>query len=128
LPLGLEVLTDPLAVDVVIRNLLENALAAVAPLGGGSIALSARSLNGEVELAVRDRGVGFEATDRARLFKKFSRLHPRGGSGYYGTGLGLFIVRRLMQLAGGRVDAQSNGTGRGARFVLAWPAAPTRVS
>ena len=127
-PPGLEVLADPLAVDVVIRNLLENALAAVAPLGGGGIALSARSLNGEIELAVRDSGVGFDVTDRARLFKKFSRLHPSGGSGYYGTGLGLFIVRRLMQLAGGRVDAQSDGAGRGARFVLAWPAAPTKAS
>lgn len=127
-PRGLTVLADPLAVDVVVRNLLENALAAVAPLGGGTIALTARSLNGEIELAVRDSGVGFELADRSRLFQKFSRLHPGGGSGYYGTGLGLFIVRRLMQLAGGRVDARSDGVSQGALFVLAWPAAPTGAS
>jgi signal transduction histidine kinase len=121
---GLTVLADPLAVDVVIRNLVENAIAAVAPVGGGTITLSARRANGEIELAVKDTGVGFRPVDGAQLFKKFSRLHPGGGSSYYGTGLGLFIVRRMMQLAGGRVSAHSDGVGQGALFVLAWPMAP----
>jgi signal transduction histidine kinase len=121
---GIYVLADPLALDVVVRNLLENAIAAVTPVGGGAIALSARRLDGEVELSVRDTGVGFRPADAAELFKKFSRLHPGGGSSYYGTGLGLFIVRRLMQLADGRVSAHSDGVGQGAQFVLAWPAAP----
>lgn len=125
-PRGLTVLADPLAVDVVVRNLLENALAAVAAVAGGSVNFAARAANGEVELSVRDSGVGFRAEDSARLFKKFSRLHPGGGSSDYGTGLGLFIVRRLMQLTGGRVSAQSVGVGQGALFVLAWPAAPER--
>jgi signal transduction histidine kinase len=123
-PRGLTALADPLAVDVVIRNLVENAIAAVAPVGGGTITLSARRVNGEIELSVRDTGVGFRPADGARLFKKFSRLHPAGGSSYYGTGLGLFIVRRMMQLAGGRVSAHSDGVGQGALFVLAWPMAP----
>lgn len=123
-PRGLTVLADPLAVDVVVRNLLENALAAVAAVSGGSVMFAARAANGEVELSVRDSGVGFRADDSARLFKKFSRLHPGGGSSYYGTGLGLFIVRRLMQLTGGRVSAHSVGVGQGALFVLSWPAAP----
>jgi signal transduction histidine kinase len=125
IPRGLEVLADPLAMDVVIRNLLENALAAVASAGGGSIALTGRRLNGEIELAVRDSGVGFKPADRPLLFKKFSRLHSGAGSSYYGTGLGLFIVRRLMQLTGGRVLAQSDGVGQGATFVLTWPETST---
>jgi signal transduction histidine kinase len=120
---GLYVVSDPLALDVVVRNILENALAAVTPLGGGSIALSARALNGEVELSVRDSGVGFRPADSARLFERFTRLHPRGGSGHYGTGLGLFIVHRLMHLGQGRVSAHSEGVGQGAHFVLTWPAA-----
>lgn len=122
-PRGLEVLADPLAVDVVIRNLVENALAAIAPVGGGTITLSARRTNGEIELSVRDTGVGFRPADSAQLFKKFSRLQQPGGSTYYGTGLGLFIVRRMMQLAGGRVSAHSAGVGQGALFVLTWPMA-----
>jgi signal transduction histidine kinase len=120
---GLYVLTDPLALDVIVRNILENALAAVTPVGGGRIAVSARAGNGEVELSVRDSGVGFRPADGPRLFEKFTRLHPGGGSGYYGTGLGLYIVRRLMHLAQGRVTAESAGVGQGACFVLTWPAA-----
>lgn len=121
---GLHVMSDPLALDVVIRNLLENALAAVAPIGGGTITLVARRVEGEVELAVKDSGVGFRPADGARLFEKFTRLHPGGGGSYYGTGLGLYIVRRLMHLAGGRVSAHSDGVGQGAQFVLTWPVAP----
>lgn len=120
---GLYVMADPLALDVVVRNLLENAIAAVAPIGGGSISLTARRLDGEIELSVRDSGVGFRPADGSRLFEKFTRLHPGGGSTYFGTGLGLYIVRRLMQLAGGRVSAHSEGVGQGANFVLAWPIA-----
>jgi signal transduction histidine kinase len=125
---GLYVASDPLALDVVVRNILENALAAVTPLGGGSIALSARALNGEVELSVRDSGVGFRPADGARIFERFTRLHPRGGGGHYGTGLGLFIVHRLMHLGQGRVSAHSEGVGQGAHFVLIWPAAPGQRS
>jgi signal transduction histidine kinase len=121
---GMYVMADPLALDVVVRNLLENAIAAVTPVGGGTISLSARRTDGEVELSVRDTGVGFRPTDGARLFEKFTRLHPGGGSSYFGTGLGLYIVRRLMHLAGGRVSAHSEGVGQGAKFVLAWPVAP----
>ena len=120
---GLYALADPLALDVIVRNILENALAAVAPSGDGSIVVSARAGNGEVELSVKDSGVGFAPADGARLFEKFTRLHP-GGGGHYGTGLGLYIVSRLMQLAQGRVTAESAGVGQGARFVLTWPAAP----
>ena len=119
---GLQVMADPLALDVILRNLLENALAAVAPVGGGNIAFTGRrTAGGEVELAVRDSGVGFRSGDATRLFHKFTRLHPGGGSSHFGTGLGLYIVRRLMQLAGGRVSAQSPGAGQGAMFVLTWP-------
>jgi signal transduction histidine kinase len=121
---GMYVMADPLALDVVVRNLLENAIAAVAPVGGGTISLTARRTDGEVEMSVRDTGVGFRPADGSRLFEKFTRLHPGGGSSYFGTGLGLYIVRRLMHLAGGRVSAHSEGVGQGAQFVLAWPVAP----
>ena len=120
----LYVVSDPLALDVVVRNVLENALAAVQSGGGagtGSIAIAARAGNGEVELSVQDSGVGFQPAEGARLFQKFTRLN--GGAGYYGTGLGLFIVRRLMELAQGRVSAHSDGVGQGAKLTLTWPAA-----
>ena len=119
----LQVLSDPLALDVVVRNILENALVALGPGGGGSIDLEARAAGAQVELAVRDSGVGF--ADGARLFEKFSARHK--GAGNSGTGLGLFIVRQLMQLGGGSVSAHSDGPGKGASFVLSWPAAAGRA-
>ncbi len=128
IPRGVYVLADPLALDVVMRNLLENAVAAVTPVGGGTVKIEGRRTNAEVELTVRDSGVGFKSGDDVRLFEKFTRLHPGGGSSYFGTGLGLFIVRRLMQLAGGRVSAHSDGLGQGAQFTLAWPAAPAEAA
>jgi signal transduction histidine kinase len=119
---GLQVLADPLALDVILRNLIENALAAVAPVGGGTVVFTGRRAGGEVELAIRDSGVGFRPADAGLLFHKFTRLHPGGGGSHFGTGLGLYIVRRMMALANGRVSAQSGGVGQGATFVLAWPA------
>ena len=74
---GLCVQSDPLALDVVLRNVLENALAAVQAAGGGRIEVQARAANGEVQLTVRDSGVGFRPADGARLFEKFTRLHGR---------------------------------------------------
>jgi signal transduction histidine kinase len=117
----LQVHSDPLALDVVVRNILENALVALGPGGGGTIDLDARAAGAQVELVVRDSGVGFAPADSARLFEKFSARHK--GAGNSGTGLGLFIVRQLMQLAGGSVSAHSNGLGKGASFVLSWPSA-----
>ena len=102
--------------------MLENALAAVKSAGGGHIALSAHATDHEVELVVRDSGVGFAPGEATRLFQKFTRL--RSGAGYFGTGLGLYIVRRLMELAHGRVSAHSDGVGQGASVRLTWPAAP----
>ena len=123
---GLCVQSDPLALDVVLRNVLENALAAVQAAGGGRIEVQARAANGEVHLTVRDSGVGFGAADGARLFEKFTRLH--GSAGHYGTGLGLFIVRRMMELAHGRVSAHSAGVGQGAQLELTWPAAAAALA
>ena len=118
----LTVVSDPLALDAVVRNVLENALAAVKGARGGRIDLSARATAEEVELLVHDSGVGFAPDEGSKLFQKFTRL--RSGSSYYGTGLGLYIVRRLMELAHGRVSAHSDGVGRGASVRLTWPSAP----
>lgn len=119
---GLLIPADPLALDVILRNLLENALAAVAPVGGGSVTFTGRRAGGEAQLLIRDSGVGFRPADAGRLFQKFTRLHPGGGSSRLGTGLGLYIVRQLMQLAAARISARSDGIGQGAEFVLTWPA------
>ena len=131
MPRGLQVLADPLAVDVVVRNLLENAMAAVAPVGGGTITLARAAVKRRSRADhPRQRRRLSSQVDSARLFKKFSRLHPGGGSSHYGHGLGLFIVRRLMQLAGGACQRAQRrcGAGRSVRAHVADGAGGKRVT
>src|SRR5256884_7210341 len=80
---GLYVVSDPLALDVVVRNILENALAAVTPLGGGRIPLSARAPKGEGELSVRGSRGGLLRGGGRRRFARVTRLDPRGGRRHY---------------------------------------------
>jgi two-component system CheB/CheR fusion protein len=83
------------------------------------------SLNApEVELWVRDTGMGIDAELLPRLFEPFSQadrtLHRASG----GLGLGLALVKGLVELHGGRVEASSEGPGRGAEFVVRLPTVP----
>ena len=122
-PADLDVFADPVATDGVIRNLVDNAVAALAPMKGGAISIIGRRVGGAVELAVRDTGIGFEPAEAERLFEKFVRLDTSGGRDAAGTGLGLYIVRRFMHFENGDAKAHSEGPGRGATFTVTWPAA-----
>jgi signal transduction histidine kinase len=118
----LHVLADPVAADAVLRNLLENAVASLGPKGGGTVAITARPEGTHVATEVRDSGVGFDPADAPALFEKFALAEAAYRSGER-TGLGLYIVDRLMQLGGGSVRARSNGIGHGATFTVLWPKA-----
>lgn len=119
---GVAALADPVAVDAVVRNVLENAIASVGAVGGGTVTVTAGEADGEARVAIVDSGVGFDPADAGRLFEKFGFIDLAYRAGER-TGLGLYIVRRLMQLGGGEVRAESAGLGHGARFVLSWPRA-----
>lgn len=121
-PAGVTVLADPIAVDAALRNVLENAIASVGAVGGGTVTVRAEDDGRDVQVAVSDSGVGFDPADAGRLFEKFGFIDLAYRAGER-TGLGLYIVRRLMQLGGGEVRAESDGLGHGARFVLRWPRA-----
>lgn len=120
---GLDVRADPMAVDGVLRNLIENAMSAMTPTGGGTVTIRGRRDNGAAMLDISDTGVGFEPAEGAKLFDKFFRIDNHGGRDAAGTGLGLFIVRRFMHLENGQVRAHSAGPGKGATFTVSWPAA-----
>jgi signal transduction histidine kinase len=118
----LEIRADAMAVDTVIRNLVENAMSAMAPNGGGTISIKGRFTGDEAELEVTDSGIGFEPEVGPKLFEKFFRIDNHGGRDAAGTGLGLFIVHRFMHFENGHVRAHSAGAGKGATFTVSWPA------
>jgi signal transduction histidine kinase len=105
----------------VLRNLLDNALKACVAGGGRSITLRAARSAGSVELAVVDDGIGFPPEDAAMIFEKFYRVGDELRRSMPGTGLGLYIVKRLIEQSGGTIVAQSLGPKRGAAVTIRWP-------
>ena len=120
-PDDLSVRADRDGMRIVIRNLLHNAIKA-SPAGATVRVRGARA-DGHVTLEVRDDGTGFPPGESARLFEKFYRIDREERGRMQGTGLGLYLVRRHVELELGTVRAESAGPGRGATFTARWPAA-----
>jgi signal transduction histidine kinase len=121
-PTDLVLDVDPVVVETGLRNLLDNALKSCVAANSGSIVVRGRRGGGRIELAVVDDGLGFAPEDAGTLFEKFQRLGDELRRATPGTGLGLYIVRRLVELSGGNVHAHSDGVGKGATIALRWAA------
>jgi signal transduction histidine kinase len=112
---------DPDRLREAVDNLISNAIK-YSPLGG-HIELSMSAASDHVLIRVRDEGAGLSAEDISRVFGRFQRLSARPTGGESSTGLGLSIVKRIVELHGGRISAESPGPGRGATFTIRLPAA-----
>ena len=123
IPAGLEIAADPAAANTVLRNLIDNALRSSTAAGSQEIRLVGEKRGSFVELVVADDGVGFEPALAEKLFEKFYRPGDELRRTSKGTGLGLYVVRRFVELERGWVTAGSPGPGCGATFTAAWPAA-----
>jgi signal transduction histidine kinase len=110
---------DPDRLREAIDNLLSNAIK-YSPVGG-HIELTMSVTDAHIVIAVADEGAGLSEEDISRLFGRFQRLSARPTGGESSTGLGLSIVKRIVELHGGRAGAQSNGPGRGATFTIRLP-------
>ncbi len=106
---------------IVVANLLSNAVRHGEP--GGEIRLTARRDGSSFTVSVWNRGRGFTDAERARLFGKFSRLDAGEPRDRWGSGLGLYTCRRIVELHGGRIRAESE-PGRWASFEFTVPQAP----
>jgi signal transduction histidine kinase/CheY-like chemotaxis protein len=113
---------DPDRLREAVDNLVSNAIK-YSP-AGSPVVVAVRPRENEVEVSVRDRGPGLSPEDMDRLFGRFQRLSAKPTGGESSTGLGLFIVKRIVELHGGRVAAHSDGIGQGATFALVLPWEP----
>jgi PAS domain S-box-containing protein len=117
---GLAVSGDLVRLTQILSNLLDNA-AKYTPTRG-EIWLTLRRTNGEVEISVRDNGRGIEAEQLPHIFDFFRHTDHSLVRSSSGLGVGLGLVRRLVELHGGRIVARSAGLGLGAQFDVTLPA------
>jgi PAS domain S-box-containing protein len=115
----IECFGDPMRLTQVVVNILNNA-AKYTP-DGGDIRLSTERFGARVELRVQDSGRGIERDALDRVFDLFMQVDPNSGSALGGLGVGLALVRRIIELHGGSVQAVSDGLGKGSEFVVRLP-------
>ncbi|HSB70870.1 MAG TPA: HAMP domain-containing sensor histidine kinase [Candidatus Methylomirabilis sp.] len=115
------VLADPDKLTQILTNLTSNAIK-YSPQGG-AITISVTAADGTVRVSVADQGLGLARDELPRLFERFHRVQDETRRQIPGTGLGLYITRRLVELQDGRIWADSAGPGKGSTFHVELPAA-----
>ena len=119
LPLGLpDVYLDPVRIKQVLYNLLSNAIKFTPR--GGSVELSATVHGAALSVSCKDTGIGIRPEHLPRLFREFEQLEALGGGKPEGTGLGLALTKRLVELHGGSISAESR-PGAGSTFTFTLP-------
>jgi hypothetical protein len=118
---AIPVVGDSLRLTQVLVNILNNA-AKYTP-EGGDIWLTVAVRSADVEVRIRDNGRGLERAMLERVFDLFVQADPHSGGALGGLGVGLALVRRVVELHGGNVQARSDGIGRGSEFVVRLPVA-----
>jgi signal transduction histidine kinase len=117
--LDLTVAGDPVRLEQVVSNLAANAVKFTP--AGGSVLVALKRVEDDVQLSVRDSGIGIDAESLPHVFDWFWQGDSPQNSSPAGLGLGLGIVRQLVEVHGGSVRAESEGHGHGARFVITLP-------
>jgi two-component system, chemotaxis family, CheB/CheR fusion protein len=110
---------DRLRIVQVLANLLSNAIKYTP--GGGEIALGAKLSGNRVTITIADNGIGIEADQIGRMFEMYEQ-GQRGTDPSQGLGIGLALVKNIVELHGGKVEATSAGTGKGTEFRVILPA------
>src|SRR3989440_62745 len=110
---------DPTRLTQALANVLGNA--AKYTDHGGRITITASQKGTEAEVQVRDSGIGIPAQMLPSIFDLFTQLDRSSGPAQSGLGIGLALVRRLVEMHGGTVTARSDGAGRGSEFVIRLP-------
>jgi signal transduction histidine kinase len=118
-PLNAPVAGDPSRLQQVFWNLLNNAIKFTPK--GGRVQVLLKRVNSQVEVSVVDTGEGISDEFLPYIFDRFKQVDASTTRRYRGLGLGLSLVKQLVELHGGTVRAKSDGPGRGATFVASLP-------
>jgi PAS domain S-box-containing protein len=110
---------DPARLGQVFVNLVNNASKYTDR--GGHIRLAVERQGGDVLASVRDNGIGIAADQLPDIFNLFSQVEGALHKSQGGLGIGLTLVKRLVELHGGRIEARSEGSGKGSEFVVRLP-------
>jgi CheY-like chemotaxis protein/anti-sigma regulatory factor (Ser/Thr protein kinase) len=116
---------DPMRLQQVIWNLLTNAVKFTPAGGWVRIAVTQRESN--VEVSVSDNGEGLDPALRPHMFERYRQADGSSTRAHGGLGLGLAIVKNLVELHRGRVEAHSEGRGKGSMFTVSLPLEPARA-
>ncbi|MES1175872.1 MAG: PAS domain-containing protein [Myxococcales bacterium] len=108
---------DQLRLVEVFQNLLDNAVKFSAGVPNAHVEVLAEQVDGEIVVRVRDNGIGIDARHRHKLFGLFEKLHPD----LEGTGIGLALVKRIIDVHGGQIWIESAGPGRGTTVSFTLP-------
>lgn len=118
-PEPLRVSGDGSRLQQIAWNLLQNAIKFTPP--GGRVDVELRRVDDQVELQVRDTGIGIPESFLPHVFERFSQQDGSASRVHGGLGLGLAISRQLVELHGGQIEARSAGTNQGATFTVRLP-------
>jgi PAS domain S-box-containing protein len=113
---------DPVRLQQVVWNLLSNAIKFTPR--GGRVQIRSERVNSHLEIVVSDTGQGISADFLPHVFDRFRQADQKTSRQHGGMGLGLAIVRHLVELHGGTVSAASEGEGKGATFTVMLPITP----
>jgi PAS domain S-box-containing protein len=116
---------DPSRIEQVLWNLLSNAIKYTEP--GGHIAMEIEHVDGRATIRVRDDGIGISPEMLPRVFDLFVQVERRSTRAQGGLGVGLSLVKNLVELHGGTVSVESAGNNLGSEFVVTLPASPVPV-
>ena len=117
-PLHLQ--ADPTKLTMAIENLISNAVKYTPE--GGTITITARRRQNEVQIAVKDTGKGIPVKEMPKLFKRFNRMKSAVADQVPGTGLGLYLTKLVVELHGGTIAVES-AEDKGSTFTITLPAA-----
>jgi CheY-like chemotaxis protein len=120
------IMSDVTRLRQILINLLSNAIKFT---DEGEVVLTVKKgkAQNEILFTVRDTGIGISASHMPRLFQSFSQADSSTTRKFGGTGLGLAISKRLAEMMGGEMRAESQGMGKGSRFIFSIKAEPAKI-